>query len=32
MADKKKRNLNEDPYTSRNEFKKGFYNKQTSLL
>ena len=25
MADKKKKKSNEDPYTSRNEFKKGFY-------
>ena len=26
MADKKKKKSNEDPYTSRNEFKEGFYN------
>ena len=25
MADKKKKKSTEDPYTSRNEFKKGFY-------
>ena len=26
MVDKKKKKSNEDPYTSRNEFKKGFYD------